>query len=85
MDDKNRNRYCIGHNTIHSLRGRLAIAKKGIVFAKSQIRKGCSLFVDLEQSLRNIKDHDDEFLSDGDDSDDAYDEEDFEHYFNDDN
>ena len=79
--DKNDNRYCIRHNTIQSLRGRLAIAKKGIAFAKSQIRNGCSLFVDLEQSLSNIEDSDDEFLSDSDNDD----EEDLEYSFNDEN
>ena len=79
--EKNDNRYCIPHNTTQSLRGRLAIAKKGIAFAKSQIRNGCSLFVDLEQSLSNIEDSDDEFLSDSDNDD----EEDLEYSFNDEN
>ena len=84
MVDENHNRYCIRHNTIQSLRGRLAVANKGIAFAKTQIRKGCSLFVDLEQSLSNIEDSEDEFLSDGDNND-AYAEEDLEYYSCDEN
>ena len=81
MVDKNNNRYCTHNNTITSLEGRLAIAKKGIAFAKNQIRKGCSLFVDLEESLSIIKDSDDEFLSDNDSDD----EEDLECYSSDEN
>lgn len=65
------------------MEGRLAIAKKGIAFAKNQIRKGCSLFMDLEQSISIIKDSDDEFLSDNDN--DSDDEEDLEYYSSDEN
>ena len=65
------------------------MVNKGISFAKSQIRKGCSLFVDLEQSLSNIADSDDEFLSDGDDdtndNNDDYAEEDLEYCSSDEN
>ena len=83
MVDKNNNRYCTHNNTITSLEGHLAIAKEGIAFAKSQIRKGCSLFLDLEQSLSIIEDSDDEFLSDNDN--DSDDEEDLECYSSDEN
>ena len=74
MVDENHHRYCIRNDDLLSLRGRLAITNKGIAFAKSQIRKGCDAFVDLDHSMINLEDSDNEFYSDDDDDDDGDDD-----------
>lgn len=69
-------RYCLRDDTLQSLKGRLAIINEGIVFAKSQIRKGCDLFVDLGRSMINLEDSDNDLDSDYDSD---YNRESYEH------
>lgn len=70
-----------------TLHGRLAITSSGIAFAKDQLKKGLGLFHNLDQSMVNVDDSDSEsYCSDEDNVHDdcdelAFESEDSEHYF----
>jgi hypothetical protein len=57
----------VGAERLDTLQGHLAIITMGIAFAKSQIRNGLKYFGDLDSSLANLEDSDDDISSDEDD------------------
>ena len=57
----------VGAERLDTLQGHLAIINMGIAFAKSQIRNGLKYFGDLDSSLANLEDSDDDISSDEDD------------------